>query len=195
MSLVVALIVTGASLCQVPARVHLQGRITGIQSDLWYRGDAPWCTATLREHLPCHAGHVGCHATPAAWRLYCRLVLCHWLPQVQHPSAELFIITGCLPYSQDQGCVLAPLPWPLLPLAAPSLPIPALLQVAPEAFIPYAGTGESTFLNSIAKDFSVEGYDPERTRKMFLELAIERLNEGPDKVAYKGELISWACQR
>ena len=91
--------------------------------------------------------------------------------------------------------MLAPLPWPLLPLAAPSLLRPALLQVAPEAFIPYAGTGEATFLNSIAEDFAVEGYDSERTRKMFLELAIERLNEGPDEVAYKGELTSRACQR
>ena len=67
--------------------------------------------------------------------------------------------------------------------------------MAPEAFIPYAGTGEAIFLNSIAEEFSVEGYDPERTRKMFLELAIERLNQGPDKVAYDGELTSWACRK
>ena len=93
---------------------------------------------------------------------------------------------------------LTPLPQPLFcmaSLAAPSLPEPALLQVAPEAFIPYAGTGEATFLNSIAKDFSVEGYDPERTRKMFLELAIERLNQGPSEVSYEGELTAWAWQK
>ena len=67
--------------------------------------------------------------------------------------------------------------------------------MAPEAFTRYAGTGEATFLNSIAEDFSVEGYDPERTRQKFLELAIERLNQGPDEVSYEGKPTPWACQR
>ena len=45
--------------------VHLQGRIAGIQADLWYRGNAPLSTAMLQYLLACHAGLVGCHVTAA----------------------------------------------------------------------------------------------------------------------------------
>lgn len=69
------------------------------------------------------------------------------------------------------------------------------IDVSPDEFIPYTGTGEANFLGGVARKFNVENFDVETCKAMFFDIYLTKYAVPGSGIGYEGarELVQ-ACR-